>query len=228
MAVLLAFYERQRRIYDAACHAYENTRMCQRCGTFYLGHPRSEPNLNSSQSSLRAVMLGFFVLLLVGSFAVGLLRKAPSGTATNAASPSVPSASQQSDEFSWPTDGLPKYIADALKTPYLEPPPGTGKELVLGASGQTQSISTDAETASTGSGGAFWYIKDSLTQAELLEAQEGIHKTEKITNGYYDLLLEGKWGLYLYEYRQGKYVVANCYERSDGLGSPARPGPCQR
>jgi hypothetical protein len=227
MVALSAVYERQRRTFDAARNAYENTRMCQRCGTFYLGRPRIETNLNSSQSNLRAVMLGFFILLLVGSLLVGLLRRSESGTETKAASSSVPLASEQSDEFSWPTEGLPTYIANALKTPYLEPPPGTGKKLVLGTSGQTQSIATDAETASTGSGGPFWYIRDSLTQAELLEAQEGLHKTDKIANGYYDLLLEGKWGLYLYEYRQGKYVVASCYERSNGLGSPARPAPCQ-
>jgi hypothetical protein len=51
-------------------------------------------------------------------------------------------------------------------------------------------------------------------------------KRKKSTDGYYDLLVEDKWELYLYEYHGGKYENRICYGRSNGLGSPARPTPC--
>jgi len=232
MFSLVAVYERRRRIYDAAMSAYQSTRMCQRCGTFYTGYPSSEVGtaLHSDQGNRRAMTLGFFVLLLVGSLAVGLLRQSQSGIEPSGAIQPALSASQGSDEFRWPTEGLPEYIADALSAPDLAPnSPSEGiRELVLGVAGQRQFVPPVKDEDCMGSGGCVWTLVDAATKHNLLADEQGaLHKTEKITNGYYDLLVEDKWGLYLYEYRDGQYVIARCYERSNGLGSSARLTPCQ-
>ena len=67
--------------------AYENTRICLRCGTFYLGNPcpEADTNLSSTQGFYsNMVMLGFFILLLlVGSVTTILLRGSASGTEAN-------------------------------------------------------------------------------------------------------------------------------------------------
>ena len=224
-------YEKQRRIYDAAMSAYENTRMCQRCGKFYLGHQSSkvETARQSDQGNSRAMMFGFLVLLLVGALAL-ILHKSQSGIVSSGATPTEPLTSQGSDDFRWPTDGLPSYIANALNTPDLSPtsPADRERELILGVDGQRQLIPAVSEDDCTGSGGCIWNIVDATTRRGLIEDQQGaLHKTSKITNGYYDLLVEGTQGLWIYHYREGKYVIARCYERSNGLESPARPSTCQ-
>src|ERR1700731_3311897 len=102
------------------------------------------------------------------------------------------------------------------------------RQLVLGIAGQRQFIPPVKDEDCMGSGGCVWTIVDAATKHGLMEDEQGtLHKTEKITNGYYDLLIEDKSGLYFYEYRSGKYVNARCYGRSNGFGSPARPTPCQ-
>ena len=67
-----------------------------------------------------------------------------------------------------------------------------------------------------------WEIKDATTQRELLpESLGALRETQKLTNGYYDLLVEDKWDLYLYEFHGGKYENTTCYGRANGLGSRA-------
>jgi hypothetical protein len=226
-----AVYEKQRGIYDSAMNVYENTRMCQRCGTFYIGHQSSnvETARQSDRGNSRAMMFGFLVLLLVGALAL-ILHKSQSGIVSSGATPTEPVASQGSDGFRWPTDGLPSYIANALNTPDLSPtsPADRERELILGVDGQRQLIPAVSEDDCTGSGGCVWNIVDATTRRGLIEDEQGaLHKTSNITNGYYDLLVEGTQGLWIYQYRERKYVIARCYERSNGLGSPARPVPCQ-
>ncbi|HEY0307309.1 MAG TPA: energy transducer TonB [Acidobacteriaceae bacterium] len=109
MIALLSIYKKQRRTYDAASRDYESTRLCQRCGTFYLGHALSEvsASMNSDQSNLRKVMLGFFIVLLVVSVAIKLLRGPEPELGTNAAiSPSSQPSATTSDESSYPIEQI--------------------------------------------------------------------------------------------------------------------------
>jgi hypothetical protein len=69
MFAIHAVYERQRRKYNASMSTYENTRMCQRCGTFYLERliPESHTALHLNLGNRRAMMLGLAVLLFAGA-----------------------------------------------------------------------------------------------------------------------------------------------------------------
>lgn len=138
-------------------------------------------------------------------------------------------ASKGSDVFAWPAEGLPGYVADALSTPDLAPtsPEDGTRKLSLGASGQQGFIPAVKDEDCMGSGGCSWKIDEAVTGKEILEDSQGVlHKTERLTNGYYDLLVEGKWGLYVYEFHNGQYVNTICYGRSNGLGSSAITEPC--
>jgi hypothetical protein len=153
----------------------------------------------------------------------------PQSTPTQPVTPTQPMPAE-SDEFKWPTEGLPAYIAVALSTPDLAPsaPSKDMQELVLGEAGQRQFIPPVKDEDCMGSGGCVWTIVDDSTKQVLIGDEQGaLHRTEKSTNGYYDLLVEDTQGLYLYEFHGGKYVLTTCYERSNGLGSSARPSPCQ-
>ena len=55
-----------------------------------------------------------------------------------------------------------------------------------------------------GSGGCSWKSTKGVTGKEILEDSQGVfHKTGRLTNGYYDLLVEGKLGLYVYVFTMG-------------------------
>jgi TonB family protein len=183
------------------------------------------------QSNGRARSFAFFALFLVALTVavIVLVHKPGTGASTHDAAQPSPSGSQESDIFRWPTDGLPADIVNALSTTDLAPtaPADGTKELILGVAGQKQFIPAVNDDDCMGSGGCVWKIKDAATQRELLaDSQGALHKTQKLTNGYYDLLVEDKWGLYLYEYQGEKYKNTLCYGRSNGLGSPARLTSC--
>lgn len=187
--------------------------------------------LYPDQSSERARLFAFFALLLVGLTVavIVLVHKPGTGASTRDAVQPAPLTSQGSDIFRWPTDGLPADIANALGTPDLAPtaPSDGTKALVLGVAGQKQFIPAVNDDDCIGSGGCVWKIKDAATQRELLtDSQGALHKTQKLTNGYYDLLVEDKWGLYLYQFQGERYKNTLCYGRSNGLGSPAKLTSC--
>jgi hypothetical protein len=183
------------------------------------------------QSDGRARSFAFFALLLVALTVtvIVLVHKPGTGESTRDAVQPTPSTTQESDIFRWPTDGLPADIANALSTSDLAPtaPSDGAKELILEVEGQKQFIPAVNDDDCIGSGGCVWKIKDAATQRELLtDSQGALHKTQKLTNGYYDLLVEDKWGLYLYEFQGETYKNILCYGRSNGLGSPARLTSC--
>jgi len=129
---------------------------------------------------------------------------------------------QDSNSFKWSNEGLPAYIVNALDSPDISPAPGTRIELILGVNGEKQFISTPySGEDDCGSEGCNWVIKDAKTGHKLIEEIGVVHKTQKIVNGYYDLLEEGKWNLYLDEYNNGKYIKTVCYDR-DSFGGPAK------
>jgi hypothetical protein len=174
-----------------------------------------------------------FLVLLVfvaATAALVLTHKPQPGTESRGAMQSEPPTSKGSDIFKWPTEGLPAYIADALNTPDLSPitPKEAAKELTLGINGEKQIIPSVKDEDCMGSGGCVWDLIDAATKRGLIEGEQGaLHRTDRITNGYFNLLIEGKLGLYLYEYSGGKYIETVCYERSDGqLGSPAKLTLC--
>ena len=147
----------------------------------------------------------------------------------NARSNKEQNTSKGADLFAWPVEGLPGYVADALSTPDLAPtsPEDGTRKLSLGASGQQGFIPAVKDEDCMGSGGCSWKIDEGVTGKEILEDSQGVlHKTGRLTNGYYDLLVEGKLGLYVYEFHDGRYVNAICYGRSNGLGSSAITEPC--
>lgn len=131
--------------------------------------------------------------------------------------------------FAWPAEGLPVYVAEALGTPDLAPtsPEDGTRKLSLGASGQQGFIPAVKDEDCMGSGGCSWEVEDVATGKKILEDSQGVlHKTGRLTNGYYDLLVEGKWELYVYEFHDGRYVNTICFGRSNGLGSSAIATPC--
>ena len=130
--------------------------------------------------------------------------------------------------FGWPVTGLPEEIAGALNTPDLAPEPGTQTELTLGISGEKQIIETDAENSENcGSGGCSWRLIDATTKENLISDQLGsLHKTTSVTDGYFDLVVEGKLTLLLYQHRGSTYQLTSCYDRSNGIGSVARAVSC--
>jgi osmotically-inducible protein OsmY len=163
-------------------------------------------------------------------FGLGIFNAFENTTQGNPPPPPSSSVPQGSDIFRWPTEGLPAYIADALSTPDLAPisPADGAQELTLGVAGQEQVIPAVNDNDCKGSGGCVWEIKDAANKRELLGDSQGVlHKTQKITNGYYDLLVEDKWELILYEYHGGKYKSTVCYGRSNNLGSSAILTQCQ-
>ena len=109
----------------------------------------------------------------------------------------------------WPSDGLPKYIADALSKPDLVPSgPGMKVELTLGISGEKQFVSTDP--------------KDYYTR-ELVDAKSGrklmnmnldfgaLQKTDNVTDGFYDILVQTESSLTLFQHHGDEYQRALCY-----------------
>lgn len=157
-----------------------------------------------------------------------VVRPEPVQTVNTESRPGEGSAQDtESSEFRWQTDGLPAEIADALNTPDLAPnTPGASTEVSLEISGQKQILSLANDC---GSGGCSWDLSDATTRRYLLQFGLGkLHKAQNVTAGYYDLLLEAKDVLVLYQYRGESYRETKCYSRSDGLGSPAILTPCSR
>ena len=189
-----------------------------------------DPNHDHSNGNTKTFGIAALLIVIVAGIVV-LVHKPQTRTGFDGAKQAAPPMSQNSDIFRWPINGLPTYIANALNAPDLSPsaPTDGAIELILGTDGQKQFIPSVRDEDCMGSGGCIWKIEDAITKRDLLEDSQGeLHKTQKLTNGYYDLVVEGKLGLYLYEYRGGKYIHAECYERSNGLGSPARLTQCQR
>jgi hypothetical protein len=142
---------------------------------------------------------------------------------------------KKGDVVELPNEGLPKYIADALGTPDLAPgDESRGKrELVLGSAGQEQFIPALSDEDCTGSGGCNWKILDADTQKEILPdglGQGELFKTQKITNGYYDIVVVGGTAvvedLDVYEFSNGMYKNTACYERNINPEGPAVSRPC--
>lgn len=145
-----------------------------------------------------------------------------------AAAPIGETASEQqtgSPDFRWPTEGLPAEIADALSSPDLAPnTSGSSIELSFSTSGQKQILIVSDDC---GSAGCDWDLTDASSGRNILESGLGaLHKTQMVTAGFYDLLVEGKGVLVLYQYRGESYQPTKCYSRSDGLESSAIPSPC--
>jgi len=127
-----------------------------------------------------------------------------------------------------PNEGLPTYIADALGTPDLAPGDQSigRRELILGSSGQRQFIPAINLTTDCGASSCFWRILDADTNQEILPASDGaLYKTQKITNGYYDIVVASGTAvdeyLNVYKYSNGKYMNTACYERSINPDGPA-------
>ena len=131
----------------------------------------------------------------------------------------------ESPEFRWPTIGLPAEVADALSTADLAPnAPGSSTDVSLSTSGQKEMLTVSNDC---GSGGCDWDLTDAASGRYLLQSGLGeLHKTQNVTAGYYDLLVEAKDVLVLYQYHGDSYRPAKCYSRSDGLGSSAVSSPC--
>ena len=131
----------------------------------------------------------------------------------------------ESPEFRWPTDGLPAEIVNALGSPDLAPnAPGSSIEVILAISGQKQILSVGNDCGSAGCG---WTLSDATTRRYLIPDELGaLRKTQNVTDGYYDLLVEGKSTLVLYRYQGESYREAQCYARSGDVGSSAIPSPC--
>lgn len=164
MVGVAAVYGKQRRRHDAAIGAYKNTRMCLRCGAFYLGSPNIDFDTASmEQGNNSAWLLGFFILALVGAvITLSFHRQQSENQAPGAPSREQPEplASQPSDSFSWPTNGLPAHIADALSAPDLAPNvPGISTELRLGRSGQKQILSVSRDCGAEDVGGTSWMFQ---------------------------------------------------------------------
>ena len=172
--------------------------------------------LYPDQNNRRTRLLAFFAMLLVALTVavIVLVHKPGTNESTRDAVRPTPSTSQESDTFRWPTDGLPADIANALSTPDLAPsaPADGAKELILGVEGQKQFIPAVNDDDCMGSGGCVWKIEDAAAQRELLTDSQGmLHKTQKPTNGYYDLLVEDKWGLYLSLTKSIRHSIALDY-----------------
>jgi hypothetical protein len=133
-----------------------------------------------------------------------------------------------------PNEGLPKYIADALTTPNLAPGDESPakREIVLGSAGQKQIIPAIKLDQDCGASSCSWSLLDADTQQMILPSSEsgGLYKTEKITNGYSDIVIDGGTAsyrnLYVYEYSNGKYNNSACYERSANPNGPWTLTPC--
>ena len=130
-----------------------------------------------------------------------------------------------STRFGWSTDGLRQDIADALGTPDLAPnSSGIESSVQLNAAGQRQVITVSKDC---GSSGCSWDVLDEDSRRELIAETGSLHETRRITNGYYDVLVEGKETLTLYQFKGAKYLPTECYRRSDGqFGSLAAQVNC--
>jgi hypothetical protein len=185
---------------------------------------------HTDQSDTHARTLAFFVLLSAAAVfvVIVLLHKPQTSKSMQDSVQPPPSSSKESDIFRWPTHGLPTAIANALNTPDLATGKDAGTKLMLGTSGQRQIVSVATDPSYCGSGGCSWDLIEENTKLNLIEGEQGaLHKTESITDGYYDLLVEGKYTLSLYKFNGVIYQQAQCYSRSDGqLGSPAKLTPC--
>ena len=119
-----------------------------------------------------------------------------------------------SNRFGWSTDGLRQDIADALGTPDLiSNSPSERKSVPLDAAGQRQAISVlkDCESSSCS-----WNLLDANSQQVLIADTGALHETRRITHGYYDVLVESKEALTLYQFNGTAYERVECYRRSDG------------
>lgn len=95
LVALITFSSRAKKRYDHALYEYSNTRVCQRCGTFYLGIPRTILDLEPFRNSPLAVLLFVCALLLVGSVAVIAVRKPEIAAKSAETSTAIPSPYQQ-------------------------------------------------------------------------------------------------------------------------------------
>ncbi len=86
---------------------YRDTRMCQRCGTFYAGQPSYGAELDADDldgSYRRPILVGLFILLLIGGLALVSYRRSETNTESGktpqsdlpASQPSVKSVAQNS------------------------------------------------------------------------------------------------------------------------------------
>jgi len=116
--------------------------------------------------------------------------------------------------YGWPGDGLSKEIADALSTPDLAPKNPGESSVVLDTAGRGELIAVSGDC---GSAGCSWQILDKQTRRPLTTpvGLGALHSTRKTKNGYYDLLVENKDVLTLYEYDGTSYKEKSCYTRSD-------------
>ena len=131
------------------------------------------------------------------------------------------------DLFKWPNEGLPAEISGALSAPDLSSSSPGQAEIALSQNDHSHVISNSSDPNFCGSGGCTWEIKDSANQRVLLEGMGAVHKASTGTAGYYDLLIEEKYLLLLYRFNGESYISAQCYARSNGLGSRAISQSCQ-
>jgi hypothetical protein len=132
-----------------------------------------------------------------------------------------------------PSEGLPTYIANALRTPNLAPgnESPAKRELVLGSEGQKQFIPAIKLDEDCGASSCTWDILDSDTQQIIFPSGSGgLYKTQKITNGYYDVIVVDGTAIveniFVYEYLNGKYENTSCYERNINPAGPAGLTSC--
>ncbi len=103
---IVAIYGRRRGAYEAQIDQYRDTRMCQRCGTFYVGQPsyRAELVAGSGSSYRRAIFAGLVALFLIGGLALVFSGRSEPNTESDktvqsdlpAPQPSAESAAAQS------------------------------------------------------------------------------------------------------------------------------------
>jgi len=195
----------------------------------YGGTKISIPTAFQSDRDARAIAFFVVAVIIITAATFVLIHKPQRAPISKSDPPPTPNRSSVQNTFKWPSTGLPAYITDALNTEDLSPttPGEPTRELTLGVNGQRQFIPPVKAEDCMGSGGCVWDLRDAATMESLIEGEQGaLHKTEKITDGYHDLLVEGKLGLYVYEYQSGKYKEAFCYKRSEGPGGQATPTPC--
>ncbi len=213
-------YHRQRRKYDAGMERYNSTRVCQRCGTLYSGNLDFLGEREEEDKGL--VQIGLLALLAI---LAGLFLWMHQQYSTRAIPIAKRSSGLSGDNMNMNhASHLPTYIAKALRSPDLSPSsPGGPREIVLGSTGQTLLIPAISAEDCEGSGGCNWKLVDGATQTEVLPDSLGsLYRTAKITNGYYDIVVDAKWSVYVYEFRASKYVSTFCYDYQTPhfLGSP--------
>jgi hypothetical protein len=119
-----------------------------------------------------------------------------------------------SSKFGWSTDGLRQDVADALGTPDLATAsPSVEKSVLLNANGQRQVVTASKACSNSD---CSWDVLDTDSRRILISDSGSLHETSRITNGYYDVLVEGKETLTLYQFNGTKYQPIECYRKSEG------------